>query len=127
MELEERRDQSLDLYPPSSYIILRAEQIANQDSANTRQTTTTTSNAARVTSFSEVRSTFTSTASNGDVVLVTATSYVAVDPEPAATESSKSGGGGGGGLQNAAVPIGSVSYGLPVTFAAFIGGAMLLL
>ncbi|KAI8191552.1 hypothetical protein K4K51_011871, partial [Colletotrichum sp. SAR 10_75] len=77
------------------------------------------------TSFSNVLSTFTSTASNGDVVLVTATSVVAVAPD--AEPTSTSGSGGGGGLQNGAVPIGSVSFGVPVALAGFVAGAMLLL
>ncbi|KAF9874819.1 hypothetical protein CkaCkLH20_07513 [Colletotrichum karsti] len=92
---------------------------------NTRQTTAATSSRRTTTSFSEVRSTFTSTASNGDVVLVTATSVVAVPPE--AEPTSSSGGGSGGGLQNAAVPIGSVNFGLPLAIAGFVAGAMLLL
>ncbi|KAL0779793.1 hypothetical protein CaCOL14_004277 [Colletotrichum acutatum] len=95
-------------------------------SGTTRQGTTTTRSTPRTTSFSEVKSTFTSTASNGDVVLVTATSFVAVDPEPAATSAGSSGSGGSGGLQNVAVPIGSVSV-LPIGLAAFVAGAMLLL
>ncbi|GJC93463.1 hypothetical protein ColKHC_02289 [Colletotrichum higginsianum] len=90
-------------------------------------TPTTTGPSPRTTSFSEVRSTFTSTASNGEVVLVTATSFVAVNPEPAATESSDSSSGGGGGLQNVASPVGGVSIALPLTLAAFVAGAMLLL
>ncbi|KAF3804494.1 hypothetical protein GCG54_00000848 [Colletotrichum gloeosporioides] len=73
-----------------------------------------------------VLSTFTSTASNGDVVLVTATSVVAVAPDAEPTSTSGSG-GGGGGLQNGAVPIGSVSFGVPVALAGFVAGAMLLL
>ncbi|KAJ0163463.1 hypothetical protein CTA2_2966, partial [Colletotrichum tanaceti] len=95
--------------------------------ANTRQTPTTTGSLPRTTSFSEVRSTFTSTASNGQVVLVTATSFVAVNPEPAATESSGSSSGGGGGLQNVASPVGGVSIALPLSLAAFVAGAILLL
>ncbi|KAL0943715.1 uncharacterized protein CTRU02_201602 [Colletotrichum truncatum] len=93
---------------------------------NTRQSSTSTSSRRTTTSFSQVRATITSTASNGDVVLVTATSFVAVPPEPEPT-SSAGGGGGGGGLQNGAVPVGSVSFGLPVTLAAAVAGAMLLL
>ncbi|KAK6219976.1 hypothetical protein QIS74_05478 [Colletotrichum tabaci] len=95
--------------------------------SNTRQTPTTTGSSPRTTSFSEVRSTFTSTASNGEVVLVTATSFVAVNPEPAATESSESSSSGGGGLQNVASPVGGVSVALPLSLAAFVAGAMLLL
>ncbi|KAK1687905.1 hypothetical protein BDP55DRAFT_71910 [Colletotrichum godetiae] len=96
-------------------------------SGTTRQGTTTTTPRRTTTSYSEVKSTFTSTASNGDVVLVTATSFVAVDPEPAATSGSGSGGSSGsGGLQNVAVPIGRVSV-LPIGLAAFVVGAMLLL
>ncbi|EQB52886.1 hypothetical protein CGLO_07456 [Colletotrichum gloeosporioides Cg-14] len=93
---------------------------------NTRETTTATSSRRTTTSFSNVLSTFTSTASNGDVVLVTATSVVAVAPDAEPTSTSGSG-GGGGGLQNGAVPIGSVSFGVPVALAGFVAGAMLLL
>ncbi|KAJ0288889.1 hypothetical protein COL940_001883 [Colletotrichum noveboracense] len=71
-----------------------------------------------------VLSTFTSTASNGDVVLVTATSVVAVAPDAEPTSTS---GSGSGGLQNGGVPIGSVSFGVPVALAGFVAGAMLLL
>ncbi|KAF4837954.1 hypothetical protein CGCTS75_v001150 [Colletotrichum tropicale] len=92
---------------------------------NTRETTTATTSRRTTTSFSNVLSTFTSTASNGDVVLVTATSVVAVAPD--AEPTSTSGSGGGGGLQNGAVPIGSVSFGVPVALAGFVAGAMLLL
>ncbi|KAI8228188.1 hypothetical protein K4K53_005805 [Colletotrichum sp. SAR 10_77] len=90
-----------------------------------RETTTATTSRRTTTSFSNVLSTFTSTASNGDVVLVTATSVVAVAPD--AEPTSTSGSGGGGGLQNGAVPIGSVSFGVPVALAGFVAGAMLLL
>ncbi|KAE9581613.1 hypothetical protein CGCF415_v000132 [Colletotrichum fructicola] len=92
---------------------------------NTRETTTATTSRRTTTSFSNVLSTFTSTASNGDVVLVTATSVVAVAPD--AEPTSTSGSGGSGGLQNGAVPIGSVSFGVPVALAGFVAGAMLLL
>uniref|UniRef100_L2GDY5 Uncharacterized protein n=1 Tax=Colletotrichum fructicola (strain Nara gc5) TaxID=1213859 RepID=L2GDY5_COLFN len=86
---------------------------------NTRETTTATTSRRTTTSFSNVLSTFTSTASNGDVVLVTATSVVAV--APAAEPTSTSGSGG------RAAPIGSVSFGVPVALAGFVAGAMLLL
>lgn len=90
---------------------------------NTRETTTATTSRRTTTSFSNVLSTFTSTASNGDVVLVTATSVVAVAPDAEPTSTS----GSGGGLQNGAVPIGSVSFGVPVALAGFVAGAVLLL
>ncbi|KAJ0294228.1 hypothetical protein CBS470a_000860 [Colletotrichum nupharicola] len=91
---------------------------------NTREITTATTSRRTTTSFSNVLSTFTSTASNGDVVLVTATSVVAVAPDAEPTSTS---GSGSGGLQNGGVPIGSVSFGVPVALAGFVAGAMLLL
>ncbi|KAH9241305.1 hypothetical protein K456DRAFT_607040 [Colletotrichum gloeosporioides 23] len=91
---------------------------------NTREITTATTSRRTTTSFSNLLSTFTSTASNGDVVLVTATSVVAVAPDAEPTSTS---GSGSGGLQNGGVPIGSVSFGVPVALAGFVAGAMLLL
>ncbi|KAK2019753.1 hypothetical protein LZ32DRAFT_150485 [Colletotrichum eremochloae] len=94
---------------------------------DTRQPSTTTRASPRTTSFSEVRTTFTSTASNGDLVLVTQTSFVAVNPEATGTEPGESGSSGGGGLQNAASPISGVSFALPFSLTGFVAGAMLLL
>ncbi|KAK2027272.1 hypothetical protein LX32DRAFT_729531 [Colletotrichum zoysiae] len=95
--------------------------------SDTRESSTVTRALPRTTSFREVRSTFTSTASNGDVVVVTQTSVVAVDPEATGAEPAESGSSGGGGLQNTASPIGGVSFALPFSLAGFVAGAMLLL
>ncbi|KAK2002663.1 hypothetical protein LX36DRAFT_220383 [Colletotrichum falcatum] len=101
---------------------------ASPPPSDTRQTSSTATRASpRTTSFSEVRSTFTSTASNGDLVVVTATSYVAVNPEATSADPAQSGSSGGGGLQSAASPISGVSFALPFSLAGFVAGAMLLL
>ncbi|KAM0591452.1 hypothetical protein ACHAP6_002232 [Verticillium nonalfalfae] len=81
---------------------------------------TTTSTTRRPTSSSAVVTTRTSTEADGDITLVTETSYVGVDPTPQATSDSNS---DDADLQNAAPRMSSSALAL---FAALAAGMMLL-
>ncbi|RNJ60492.1 hypothetical protein D7B24_007415 [Verticillium nonalfalfae] len=105
--------------------------LSSQSSSTTRRTTTTadetttrgettTSTTRRPTSSSAVVTTRTSTEADGDITLVTETSYVGVDPTPQATSDSNS---DDADLQNAAPRMSSSALAL---FAALAAGMMLL-
>ncbi|KAM0529555.1 hypothetical protein ACHAP9_002111 [Verticillium nonalfalfae] len=90
------------------------------DSETTTRGETTTSTTRRPTSSSAVVTTRTSTEADGDITLVTETSYVGVDPTPQATSDSNS---DDADLQNAAPRMSSSALAL---FAALAAGMMLL-